>query len=309
MSSKESLFLLLATIFALELPLVNGATLEKRPYQVLDDSSGISPPQLCGGDSPPDVNCPPVAPEGPTPAAAVSLKIAAATTTCTLWGTCNLFYPVSNALVDQTQCRPNISQYVNVYYWPESSQNTACHSANPHITPSSPPDIPNVYDSNSSYARFANVLTLCSQSPSVYMIFPSIYASDGCNRIGSAFTNLTTSLPFGVLSTIGLDKTTYSFNFGDLPCPPADVGWDPSKGSYAPQLAPPSFLTSLDTAFATCIPALTQGIDPPTTLTTATAGSGVESVGCGKSCKRAKRALEHPHLVPWAPQKTAEPTS
>lgn len=196
-----------------------------------------------------------------------------------------------------------------MYYWPEEPQDTACLYANPHIT-SAPPDIPNMYDPKTSHTRYANLLNICSQSPSVYVVFPSIRAYDGCSQIGTTFVNLTTSFAPGALSTVGLDSTTYSFNFGDLPCPPADVEWDFSNGPYAPQLAPPEFLFNLDPAFKTCIPGASQGIDPYTTLTTAAADSGDGAVGCLRGqCNRAKRALEHTYPMPWAPQRTAEPTS
>lgn len=164
------------------------------------------------------------------------------------WPQCNLFY-----------------QYVNVYYWPEEPQNTTCLLANPHIT-SNPPDIPNI------------------QSPSVYVVLRSIRGYDGCNQIGAIFVDLTTSFAPGRLSTIGLDHTTYSFNFADLPCPPADVEWDFSNGPYAPQLAPPEFLFNLDPAFKNCIPGASQGIDPYTTLKTATADSGPGPV---RHCRKA----------------------
>ena len=164
-----------------------------------------------------------------------------------------------------------------------------------------------MYNPKTSDARQANSLTLCSQSPSVYVIFPSISANDGCSQIGQTFADLTRSFAPSALSTVGLDSSTYSFNFGDLPCPPADVGWDPSKGPYAPLLAPPDFLFQLDPAFQTCTPGYSQGIDPYTTLTPANADSDAGQVGCGKSCKRAKMASEHAHRVPRAPRKTAEP--
>ena len=157
----------------------------------------------------------------------------------------------------------------------------------------------------------ANLLTLCSQSPSVYAIFESIRASNGCNTVGKTFAGFTTSFAPGALSTIGPDFRTSSFNFGDLPCPPPDKGWDPSKGRYQPQLAPPEFLFTLDPAFATCTPGFKQGIDPYHTLSPANQASGPEPVGCvhgHKVCTLGERALERPHLVPWAPQKTAEPT-
>jgi len=113
-----------------------------------------------------------------------------------------------------------------------------------------------------------------SQSPSICVIFPSIVASDGCSLIGKRFPNTTASVASGALSTVGLDHSTYTFNFGHLPSPLVDVGWVPAQGAYSPSLAPPSFLFGLDPALATCIPAASQGIDPYTTLTMASAGSG-----------------------------------
>ena len=196
-----------------------------------------------------------------------------------------------------------------MYHWLEEPQNTACLSANPLIT-STPNGIPNMYDPNTSHTTYANLLNICSQSPSVYVVFPSISGYDGCSRIGAIFFDLTTSFAPGALSTIRLDSTTYSFNFGDLPCPPADVEWDLSNGSYAPTLAPPEFLFNLDPAFKTCIHAATQGIDPPIILQTASADSGPGPVGCPRGqCPPAKRAMEHAQPMPWAPQRTAEPTS
>lgn len=196
-----------------------------------------------------------------------------------------------------------------MYYWPEGPQNTACLSANPPIA-STLPNIPNVYDLNTSHTRYTNLLTICSQSPSVYAVFPSIRGHDGYSQIGTTFVNLTTSFAPGQLSTVGLDSSTYSFNFGDLPCPPADVEWDFSKGPYQPQVAPPQFIFNLDPAFKTCTPGASQGIDPYTILTNAAADSTPGPVGCMPPlCKRAKRALEHAHPVAWVPQKTAEPTS
>lgn len=171
---------------------------------------------------------------------------------------------------------------------------------------------------NIRYVRFrpltdselANSLTVYREYPSIYVIIPSIRASDGCNTVGPTFAGLTTSFPPGALSTIGPDSKTYSFNFGDLPCPPADKGWDSSKGSYAPQLAPPDFLFKLDPAFAACTPGYKQGIDPYHTLQSATTASGPGAVGCRHgTCGGEKREVERPHLLPWGPQKTAEPTS
>lgn len=170
-----------------------------------------------------------------------------------------------------------------MYYWPQDPQNTACLSKGPQITTPSP-DVTNMYDSNICPARHANLLTPYSQSPSVYVNFPSIRAHDGCSQIGATFTNLITSFAPSALSTIGGDSKTYSFNFGDLPCPPAIIGWNSSQGPYAPLLAPPAFLFHLDPAFLTCIHGASQGIDPYTALVTTNAASGPGKPGCRRPC-------------------------
>ena len=155
----------------------------------------------------------------------------------------------------------------------------------------------------------ADLLIRCRQSPSIYAIFESIRASDGCNTVGTTFAGLTASFPPGVLSSVGPDSSISSFNFGDLPCPPADKGWDPSKGQYRPQLAAADFLYKLDPSFAACTTGYKQGIDPYHTLRTATDVSGPGAVGCVHgSCRAKKRVAERPHLLPWTAQKTAEPT-
>ena len=196
-----------------------------------------------------------------------------------------------------------------MYYWPGEPQNTACISANPLVT-STLTGLPNMYESNTSSTWHANLLNSCSQSPSVYVVFSTIRGYDGCSRIGGIYYDLTTSFAPGALSTVRPDNTTYSFNFGDLPCPPAEVEWDFSKGPYAPTIAPPDFLFNLDPAFKTCIHGATQGIDPPMTLTQVAADSDPGAVGCRRGhCYRAKRAMAHAHPMPWAPQRTAEPTS
>ena len=155
----------------------------------------------------------------------------------------------------------------------------------------------------------ADLLIRRRHYPSIYAIFESIRASDGCNTVGPTFAGLTTSFPPGVLSSVGPDSRISSFNFGDLPCPPADKGWDPSKGQYKPQLAAPDFLFKLDSAFAACTTGYKQGVDPYYTLRPASKVSGPESVGCTHgTCRSKKRVVERPHLLPWTAQKTAEPT-
>ena len=156
----------------------------------------------------------------------------------------------------------------------------------------------------------ADLLIGYRHSQSIYAILESIRASDGCNTVGTTFAGLTTSFPLGALSSVGPDSSTYSFNFNDLPCPPADKGWDPSKGQYRPQLAPPDFLFKLDPAFATCTPGYKQGIDPFYLLPPATDVSPPGPVGCRHGqCRRNMRVVQRSHLLPWTAQKTAMPTS
>ena len=123
------------------------------------------------------------------------------------------------------------------------------------------------------------------ESPSVYVVFPSISANDGCTQIGNTFSSITTSFAPGELSTIDLaSHATKVFDFGDLPCGPPGMD-DPS---YAPLIAPPSFIfNDLDNgAFSNCIPGLSQGVDPPIPLST---GGGVSGPGGPGHPHRAKR--------------------
>lgn len=151
--------------------------------------------------------------------------------------------------------------------------------------------------SSSPTLQASKLIRVGSTSPSVYVVFPSIIASDGCELIGSTYADITTSFAPGALSTIRpTDNSTYAFNFADLPCPPASVGWD-GVGAYQPRLAPPPFLFGLDKAFATCIPGASQGIDPFGALQTAN----------GISPPRQRRAMAHRRAEPWAPEKTPGP--
>jgi len=135
------------------------------------------------------------------------------------------------------------------------------------------------------------------------VVYNSVTAFDGCSRIGSTYASITASFPPGSLSTIRPDNSTHSFNFADLPCPPSGVEWT-LTGPYAPLVSPPSFLFSMDPAFANCIPAFRQGVDPPYEVVTADGvmvGSSPGLPGPGH-----KRAIERDNVVPWAPRKTAD---
>ena len=144
--------------------------------------------------------------------------------------------------------------------------------------------------------------------PSIYAIFPSIIASDGCNRIGGAYGPITTSFAPGELSTIDVGgHMTSVFNFADLPCPPSSIQLPPGE-TYAPLIAPPAFIFDLDPAFSTCVPGYSQGVDPAIAFT-----SGIlDGPGSPGANPRRRRdvvgAHAHPHGGPWGPTMTAGPT-
>ena len=149
------------------------------------------------------------------------------------------------------------------------------------------------------YPKSVKLIDSRSVSPSVYVVFESIKASDGCNQVGPTFASKTATLPPGELSTIAPDGTTQSYNFADLPCPPASLQWDPDK-PYAPRIAAPSYLMGLDPAFSNCIPGAAQGVDPPIPWHTAD-----KATGYNLHKKAMAHIHPHAHAVPRAPQQTA----
>ena len=118
-------------------------------------------------------------------------------------------------------------------------------------------------------------LTLVARvSPSIYAVFESISANDGCAQVGQTYAGLTASFAPGELSTID-DGTgaTQVYDFKDLPCPPTGVFLQPGE-EYKPRIAAPQWLLNLDPAFSTCIAGRSQGVDPPTWVPVATGLDG-----------------------------------
>ena len=143
------------------------------------------------------------------------------------------------------------------------------------------------------------------------MIFPTIFATDGCNQIGNGYGPITTSFAPGELSTIEIGKSsTNVYDFSELPCPPSSIDVPPGS-TYAPLLAPPSFIYALDPAFSTCVPGFDQGvdapIDPPIALPTV--HGGLEGPGAldDNLPPRDLGAQTLPHAGTAGPAKTAEP--
>lgn len=139
---------------------------------------------------------------------------------------------------------------------------------------------------NESYAVGADGFIFTS--PSIYVIFPVISATNECGQLGHVYTSLTESFAPGELSTIdGLSFTYGAFNAGDLPCPPSDgfeteldINSKPAsldtaimafESVYAQEVKPfvqlPDRVTQLDPAWMSCgLSLIDVGIDPPRAL-------------------------------------------
>lgn len=143
---------------------------------------------------------------------------------------------------------------------------------------------------NESYAVGADGFTFTS--PSIYVIFPVISATNKCGQLGHVYTSLTESFAPGELSTVdGLSFTYGAFNAEDLPCPPSDgyetqldinskpASLNPAiikfESVYAKEVKPfvqlPDRVTQLDPAWMSCgLSLINVGIDPPRALLPAT---------------------------------------
>ena len=133
--------------------------------------------------------------------------------------------------------------------------------------------------------------SFCSEPPDHLVVFTSIHATDGCRKVGNTYVGHTHTYHPGELSSIR-DGATYSFNFGDLPCPPESVHWT-RPGTYAPMIAFPDWMTELDPAWKTCDAGYEQGIDPFTAFPSKRRGSGPHE---GPPLRRMKRGdQEHGH--------------
>ena len=162
-------------------------------------------------------------------------------------------------------------------------------------------NVKHTWDPNVSFPLFfvVNYLTLDRRvSPSIYAIFPSIMASDGCNQIGNGYGPITTSFAPGELSTIDGGHATNSFDFDDLPCPPSGIDLTAGE-TYAPLISPPPFIWGLDPAFSGCIPGYNQGLDPPVAVHTT---DGLGDPGSGAAPRRRDLGVS-----PWGPIKTPGP--
>lgn len=117
-------------------------------------------------------------------------------------------------------------------------------------------------------------------SPSVYVAFYSLSATDMCGFRGNNITSTMLAFAPGELSTVqghlwggGVqEQKTKVFDFADLPCPPFEVMYDdwykPAPGEpYRPLIALPEKVRDLDPWWSACTDAFYfTGLDPPRTL-------------------------------------------
>lgn len=135
-------------------------------------------------------------------------------------------------------------------------------------------DLPSTVYSRPNVEDEAN--SMHSTSPYAYVVFQTIEAGDKCGTIGGKYTSITWSFKPGELSTVeGRLGKTKSFNFADLPCPPASVAaadWYNYRGPeepYKPIIAAVPQLFQLDPLFKNCTVDIFEGYDPPRALTPA----------------------------------------
>lgn len=122
-------------------------------------------------------------------------------------------------------------------------------------------------------------------SPSVYVDFYSLSATDSCGYRGTTINSTLLAFAPGELSTVATamysalnmdNAPTSVYDFNDLPCPPMSVMWSqwykPEPGEpYRPLIVFPSKLLDVDPLWKICTPGYFTGYDPPRTLDPAAA--------------------------------------
>ena len=122
-------------------------------------------------------------------------------------------------------------------------------------------------------------------SPSIYVNFYSLSATDSCGYRGTTIDSTLVAFAPGELSTVatamypaiesGITSGSV-YNFDNLPCPPMSVmssqWYKPEPGEpYRPLIIFPSKLLDIDPLWNVCTPGYFTGYDPPRTLDPATA--------------------------------------
>lgn len=172
----------------------------------------------------------------------------------------------------------------------ESSEATIQARANP-IAISNPPHAPmngSKWDTIRNDSSPHSIVTSGSHtftSPSIYVNFYSLSATDSCGYRGNNINSTLVAFAPGELSTVATamypalesNITPASiYNFDNLPCPPMSVMWSqwykPEPGEpYRPLIVFPSKLLDMDPLWKVCTQGYFTGYDPPRTLDPATA--------------------------------------
>lgn len=178
---------------------------------------------------------------------------------------------------------------VDVLYWPVPGANTACldNATSLDSVPISSPAL--VSSRNDTVSTTVGPDGFTYTSPSIYVAYHDISASNRCGQIGPKHTSITLSFAPGSLSTSdyapGIFAGPYGgqpkpLNLSDLPCPPQSlldaqesanqVGFSlPARPGYAPIIAPPPALQNLEPAWKNCHSQF--AFDPPRSLVPASA--------------------------------------
>jgi len=215
-----------------------------------------------------------------------------ATGPTTLWTTYSWAdYPQLQPYTDLPSCCGQCTVYfsrVEVNYWPVPGANTACLNSGvgSNNLASSLATVP---PSNHSVTTTVGPDGFTYTSPSVYLAYHDISASNRCGQVGPKHTSVTVAVDPGQLSTLFANGTGYdgpggqiaTFDLKQLPCPPQSLidaqrsaVWPGFKfhleqNEWAPIIEPPPYIRSLEPAWASCISEYV--LDPPRTLVPATA--------------------------------------
>ena len=172
----------------------------------------------------------------------------------------------------------------------KSPEATIQARANP-IAISNPPHAPmneSTWDTVRVDSSPGSIVTYGSHiftSPSIYVNFYSLSATDSCGYRGTTIDSTLIAFAPGELSTVAtamyaaLEHTVTPgsvYNFDDLQCPPMSIMWSqwykPEPGEpYRPLIVFPSKLPDIDPLWKVCTQGFFTGYDPPRTLDPAAA--------------------------------------
>lgn len=242
-----------------------------------------------------------------------------ATGPTTLWTTFSTAdYPQLQPYTDRPSCCGQCTVYfsrVDLHYWLVPGANTACLNSGigSNNLASSLATVP---PSNNTVSTTVGPDGFTYTSPSVYLAYHDISASNRCGQVGPIHTSVTVAVDPGQLSTLfneGRGGPISTFDLKQLPCPPQSLidkqrsaAWPGFKyalevNEWAPIIEPPPYIQSLEPAWAYCMSEYV--LDPPRTLVPATAmvPSPTSSIDPGMQTSRAMPSA----TIPTPPMQTS----